>query len=227
MKNYLDFKAGDMAFHLIRDRGLVSDDIKIMAGASGAAKWLVLSDLDRYLFSEWFRNRKKPLFLAGTSIGAWKFAAAACPDPCDSLLKLEDSYIHQSYKGRPKKEDITAFGWRVIDRIFNDISISHALNHPCLRSNIIASRDRAPLGSSFLFLEGAGFGLSILANSVKRKYLGYFFERALFCDHRSLPPFYDMNCFPMKKIRLSQANFRQAVMASSAIPFMTEPLKAL
>lgn len=40
MKNYLDFKAGDMAFHLICYRGLVSDDIKIMAGASGAAKWL-------------------------------------------------------------------------------------------------------------------------------------------------------------------------------------------
>jgi hypothetical protein len=229
MSRYLNFRAGDKALHLLQSKGLSPDDIKILAGASGAAKWLVLSDLDRYLFSQWFRDRKKPLYLAGTSIGAWRFASAACPDPYDSLMKLEDSYIHQVYKGRPKKEEITAFGWSVIDRIFDDVSVTHALNHPFLRLNIIASRNSpaaaALTASPSTVLEGAGYGLSIIANSVKRKYLGYFFERALFFDHRNLPPFYDMQCFPINRIKLSQTNFRQAVMASSAIPFMTEPLK--
>ncbi|WP_027357976.1 patatin-like phospholipase family protein [Desulforegula conservatrix] len=225
MSKYLNFKAGEKALQVIRDKGLSPDDVKIMAGASGAAKWLVLSDLDRFLFSKWFRVRKTPLFLAGTSIGAWRFAAAACPDPEDSLLKLEDSYINQTYIGKPTKKEITAFGWQIIDRIFDDRSVSHALNHPSFRLNIIASRSKPVVSSSSSILTGAGFGLSILANSVRRKYLGYFFERALFFDQRGLPPFYDMNCFPMKRICLSPQNLREAVMASSAIPFMTEPLK--
>jgi len=225
MNKYLNYKAGDKALQLIRDKGLSPDDIKIMAGASGAAKWLILSDLDRFLFSKWFRNRTAPLFLAGTSIGAWRFAAAACPDPEEALLKLEDSYINQTYKGKPTKKEITEFGWQIIDRIFDDRSVAHALNHPCFRLSIIASRSKQIVASSSSILTGAGFGLSILANSIKRQYLGHFFERALFFDNRSLPPFYDMKCFPMKKIHLSSFNLREAVMASSAIPFMTEPLK--
>lgn len=227
MSRYINFKGGHKACQLIRDRGLSSDHIKIMAGASGAAKWLVISDLDRFLFSQWFKSRKKPLFLAGTSIGAWRFASAACPDPEKSLLKLEDSYIHQSYKGKPSKKEVTAFGWQVIDRIFDEKSIGHAVNHPIFRLNIIASRSKSLIASPSPIVSGAGFGMSILANSIKRKYLGHFFERALFCDHRNIPPFYDMKCFPMQRLRLSNSNLREAVMASSAIPFMTEPLKKI
>ncbi len=51
--------------------------VKVIAGAAGGPKWLLLHHLDRVIFSSWLRPRTSPLFLLGSSAGAWRFAAAA------------------------------------------------------------------------------------------------------------------------------------------------------
>ena len=50
MHSSLTFRAGPGAFKLIRERGLRAEDVDIMAGASGGAKWLSIGGLDRFVF---------------------------------------------------------------------------------------------------------------------------------------------------------------------------------
>lgn len=91
-EGHLNFFTGDKAITLIRDRGLHPDDVTVVAGAAGGPKWLVLGPLDRALFSCWFKNRVKPVFLLGSSSGAWRFSAAAQPNPADATDRNEQPF---------------------------------------------------------------------------------------------------------------------------------------
>ena len=71
----LTLRAGPDALRVVRDRGLRPEDIDVIPGASGGAKWLVLAGLDRYLFGEFLQQpRQRPLHLIGSSIGSWRMA---------------------------------------------------------------------------------------------------------------------------------------------------------
>ncbi|HEX2718969.1 MAG TPA: patatin-like phospholipase family protein, partial [Gemmatimonadaceae bacterium] len=66
----LTLRAGPHALRLIRERGLRPEDIDVIPGASGGAKWLVLAGIDRYVASELLASpRARPLHLIGSSIG--------------------------------------------------------------------------------------------------------------------------------------------------------------
>jgi len=89
--NSFIIKAGPKALALIRDEGLRPERIRVMAGAAGGPKWLVLYHLDRLLFSSFFKVRATPLHFIGSSIGAWRFAALSQPDPLDALDRFRDA----------------------------------------------------------------------------------------------------------------------------------------
>ena len=64
--SFLTLLAGPAALRLIRDRGLHAEDVDVIPGASGGAKWLVLAGLDRYLFGEFLAQpRQRPMHLIG------------------------------------------------------------------------------------------------------------------------------------------------------------------
>lgn len=66
----LTLRAGPAALRLIREHGLRAEDVDIIPGASGGAKWLALGGLDRFLFGEFLQPaRQRPLHLIGSSIG--------------------------------------------------------------------------------------------------------------------------------------------------------------
>ncbi|RPJ78596.1 MAG: patatin-like phospholipase family protein, partial [Deltaproteobacteria bacterium] len=85
MNRWLSIFAGKKALLHIREQGLSQEDVSVIAGAAGGPKWLVLNQLDRMIFSYWLRNRKKPLYLLGSSIGSWRFAAASQKDPIEAM----------------------------------------------------------------------------------------------------------------------------------------------
>ncbi|MBW2366239.1 MAG: hypothetical protein JRF25_14770 [Deltaproteobacteria bacterium] len=58
-----------------------------------------------------------------------------------------------------------------------------------------------------------------------RNLLKYFFERALFYDPRHLPPFFNMDQFPITKTPLSKDNIKQALLASGSIPLVMSGVK--
>lgn len=79
MPSSISLWAGKNAFSRIKDAGIRPDDIKVVAGAAGGPKWLVLSHLDRAVFSSWLNFRRSPLFMIGSSIGttSWKASKPA------------------------------------------------------------------------------------------------------------------------------------------------------
>jgi len=88
MYNNISVLAGSKAFEIIKDEGLDLDRVKVLAGASGAAKFLVLTGIDRVLMPL-LKDRKKNLHLIGSSIGSFRMAAYIQKNPVKALDILE------------------------------------------------------------------------------------------------------------------------------------------
>ncbi|MCL2025587.1 MAG: hypothetical protein FWG92_02145 [Leptospirales bacterium] len=219
MKERLLFRAGAAALDIIRGKGLDQNDVDIVAGAAGGPKWLVLSRLDRALFNEFFKERARPLFLVGSSIGVWRFAAAAQKNAAAAIERFEETYIAQSYSSsKPTPEEVSAESERILDLYLSGNAAYEALSHPYLRLNILADRSRGILATHSVKKIMAGLGAAALMNAFNRKTMGLFFTRTLFYDKRDLPPFFDMDDFPTEKAALTPENIRSAIMASGSIP---------
>jgi hypothetical protein len=220
MDNSLVFWAGKKAYEKIKSSGLRSDDVKVVAGAAGGPKWLVLSHLDRALFGSWFKGRNAPLFLMGASSGAWRFAAVSRNDPAAAIDRFQDAYIHQAYEGKPSIEEVSRQSRHILSRVLESNGPAEILNHPYLRLNIMTVRSRMLTKSDSkgpLFL---GLLLAALGNLTGRKNLRFFFERALFSDCRDPAPFAAMNGFPLVNTPFDTRNLAPALLASGSIPWI-------
>lgn len=222
---HLVFRAGQKAFAMIKDGGLEPDNVKVVAGAAGGPKWFVLRHLDEAIFLSWMKHREAPLFLIGSSIGSWRFAAVSQNDPADAIALFEYAYMHQKYTERPSAEDVSRASRIILDRFINDSKADSILNHPFLRLNIMAVRSRFSVSSDRKASLAIGLAGAYLSNLFNREFLGCFFERALFYDSREKPPFLNMNDFPLRKIPLLKDNLKDALLASGSIPFVMTGVK--
>jgi len=218
--------AGRRAIGIVRDGGFDLSGVKVLAGASGAAKFLVLTGIDRVLMSL-FKERSNPLYLIGTSIGAFRMAAYCQRDPVEALGRLEREYIAQQYDSRPTRKEVTGESWRILHAYIEDDEIEHILNHPFMRISFLANKCKGLLKSENLLLQGLGLALAAGANRLNRDGLGRFFERALFCASREDPPFASMNQFPMGIYRLTESNFKEALLSSGSIPIAMEGVSGI
>ena len=214
------FRAGKKALEIIRDGGLTPDRITTVAGAAGGPKWLVLRHLDRVLFSQWFKGRQKPLFLMGSSIGAWRFACQCMSDPLTSLANFETAYIHQTYVGKPSPEAVTRESLRIQRAVLTPRSIEDIFQHPFLRLNFMTVRSKGLLASDNRPLLTLSLLAVALANLASRSTLKFSFERALFHDPRDIPPFYDLKGFDIHHVPLTARNLAAGLLASGSIPLV-------
>ena len=227
MSRNLLFRAGERALGKIRSKGLSPDMVKVIAGAAGGPKYLVLTQLDREIFSSWLTQRVQPLFLVGSSIGAWRFAAVAQHNPREALEKFETNYIAQHYHTQPTAGDITRETIRILSTFLNDKGAREIVSHPFLRLSVLAVRARWPLSSDNRILLIPGIVMSALANMLSRKLLKLFFTRVLFYDSREPPPFLHMSDFPIHTIPLTVQNLKQAVIASGSIPLVMNGVRGI
>jgi len=218
--NALLFKAGPGAYKDIKDRGFAEERIGTIAGASGGAKWLVLSQLDRVIIERLLPRLSGPVHLIGSSIGAWRFSCYAQADPLAALDRFESLYLNQSYTEKPDAEEISAVGRDMLQQILGESGAAEIVANAKLRTHILAVLSRNITSSDSRPLLGAGLFAAITANLVSRRALGLFFSRALFFDPRDLPPIYNAPGFPMERIRLSEQNLLDAVTASGSIPLV-------
>jgi len=213
--------AGDKAIGIIRDEGLNLSRVKVLAGASGAAKFLVLTGIDRVLLGL-FKERKDPLYLIGTSIGAFRMAAYCHKEPVDALKKLEREYIAQHYETRPTRKEITKESVRILDSYIGDNDVEYILKHPFMRITFLSNKCKGLLKSENLLFQGFGIALAAGLNCMNRNWLSIFFERALFCTPENTPPFASMGQFPLGVYPLTQLNFKMALLSSGSIPMAME-----
>ena len=76
MTSSLAIYAGKKAKAHIAKNGLQAKDIRVVAGAAGGPKGLLLLELDKFIFGEWLPTSSQPVDLLGASIGAWRMATA-------------------------------------------------------------------------------------------------------------------------------------------------------
>jgi hypothetical protein len=220
MNSPISLIAGSGAIGIIRDEGLKPDRIRVVTGAAGGPKWLILGGLDRALFGSFFTSRKKPLFLLGSSIGSWRFAAVSRKDPIAAIDRFEAAYLDQYYSRMPTTDEVSGASWRILDDYLDDTGIDEVLSHRYLRlgmlavrsRNLFRGRSRAPLA--------AGMAAATLSNLVSRSAMGLFFDRTLFYDPREKPPCFEMDGFRIHRVPLSKSNTKQAIMASGSIPLV-------
>jgi hypothetical protein len=214
------FKAGPGAYAETRKRGFSPERIGTIAGASGGPKWLVLSQLDRVIIQHILPRLRGPVHLAGSSIGAWRFACYAQASPLDALNRFEEAYIEQNYSAKPTAAEITRKSREILTAVLGEQGGSDIVTHPYIRMHILAVRCGRLTSSEFRPLLASGLLAAACANAVSRRALGLFFRRGLFYDPRDLPPFYNATGFPLERVILTRHNVEDAIVASGSIPMV-------
>lgn len=216
----LSFRAGAGALDSIRRQGFDISSVGTIAGASGGAKWLVLSQLDRAILTNLVPQMTGPVHLIGSSIGSWRFACYAQKDPLAAIERFEQAYLEQTYSERPDIHEITAKSREILAFVLGESGVDEILTHPLFRLHVMAVRSRHVTATENRWLLGAGLITAAALNAVSRRSLGLFFERALFFDNRDVPPFFDVTGFPLQRIELAAENLQDAVVASGSIPLV-------
>jgi len=214
----LEIRAGARALNQIRQNGLSAEDISAVFGASGSAKWLAIYGLDAAIFGTFLKQASHPIALYGTSIGAFKLAAAAQSDPVSALHRLAIMYTEQSYQGEITPESIAAQTSKIVGAILTDKAIDEILSHPAFRFHCGAIRCHGRMASSRVAAQKMAMVQAFVSSLIGRDRQRAFFSRSIFHDPRSDDFFPGNDAFSTSRVPLSPDNFRQALIASGSLP---------
>lgn len=204
-----------------------AQDIDILPGASGGAKWLALAGLDRYLFGTLLAEpRTRSLHLIGSSIGSWRMACLAQRDPVAALARGHHAYIYeQRYSPKPSTAEVTRVLNRALDLILGPTGVDEILTHPWARVHIITAEGRGLAASERRLLLTAGIALAAAGNLVSRKSLALQMRRFIFHTAGDATPFRTLSDLPTEHRALTRENLRAALLASGSIPLLMDAVK--
>jgi hypothetical protein len=227
MASSLILRAGPKAAAIIRERGLRAEDVDIMPGASGGAKWLSIAGLDRYLFGEFLQApRTRPMHLIGSSIGSWRIACFAQRDPLAALERGHNGYIYsQRYSPKPSPREVTEVLERILDDMLGSNGVDEILSHPWAKVHIITA-----LGTGFASTDRRwsvmmALAIAATANFVSRRWLAVQMKRYVFHSAGSDTPFLHLSDLPTTHLPLSRENLRSVLLASGSIPLVVEGVR--
>ncbi|GAB1260062.1 hypothetical protein [Aurantivibrio plasticivorans] len=216
----LNIFAGNIAYKSIKENGLKPDQISGVFGASGAAKWLSIYGLDRAIYQDWLTESTHPIHLFGTSVGAWKFAAAAQKAPGIALDAFATAYIEQSYPDGFSHEAIRSETESILNAFLSENAVKEILSHPFFRFHCGAVTSNGFFASETKTILAAALGLAAARNLVSPRLLRKSFSRTIFSDPRDQFPLHKTITHNTKPIQLIESNFRQVIQASGSIPYV-------
>lgn len=222
-QSVLTIRAGRRALERIRSSGLDPALVEIVPGAAGGPKALGIAGLDRAIFGDWLASAPRVRHLIGASIGAWRFAAASCPDPVKALGEFARLYTQQSYPPRPSRNFVSQAARTMLGELFAGKE-AQILASPWNRLHIITVRGRWPLTRDSSFHTPLGFGMAAMANVIGRRHLARFIDRTVFFDARDHPPVMPerFDAFHTHTVTLDAQNLGEALLASASIPMVLE-----
>lgn len=227
MASSLTLRAGPDALRLVRERGLRAEDVDVLPGASGGAKWLVLAGLDRWLMGEFLRApRTRPLHCIGSSIGSWRMACLAQRDPVAALARGHHAYIfEQRYTRRPDTREVTAVLGRALDILLGDTGVDEILAHPWARLHVITAEARGWAASGRRGVLMTAMALAAMGNLLSRRSLALQLRRVIFHSCGDETPFRHLEDLPTLHRPLTRDNLRAALLASGSIPLLLEGVR--
>jgi len=213
--------AGPRARAHLNERGLSPAHVRVIPGAAGGPKGLVLNPLDRFIFGHWLSSTTQTLHLLGASIGAWRLACACLPDADAALAELAADYIGHEYDHAPGRAPTPRSVSAAFGRTLETRLGAHAaalLSHPQRRLHVFTSRGRHLLRREGRWRTPAGYLGAFIANAASRRALGAWLERVVFADPRDALPF-PLHDYRSHNTALTVQNLTQAILASCSIPF--------
>ncbi|WP_294000128.1 phospholipase [Sphaerotilus sp.] len=218
----LQILAGPRARLHLAAHGLRPVDVRAVAAAAGGPKGLVLTPIDRFLFGQWLRGDGPPVHLVGASIGAWRMACAALPDPDAALARLARDYSTERYDPPPgERQSPRNVSQRFAALLDAQLAGRHAevLAHPRLRLHVVTSRGRHwLLRRERPWATGLGYAGAFLGNLCSRRRLGGWLERVVFSDVREALPL-PLDDLPTRHVPLTPDNLLPSILGSGSIPF--------
>jgi hypothetical protein len=219
----LQILAGKKALAEIKQHGLRPERIKLMIGASGGPKWLMLSRLDQYLSEHFFPQTTQPISLLGSSIGSWRMACYAQQDPLASFKEFEQLYINQRYSDTLIPTEITAYIDNVLSQLFSPNRAKYIVSNPLRKLHIVAVRNRRLLNGRSRLAQGFGLLTAATGNLFSSKIVEALYPRVIISPEESTLPYF----FKPETIALNPENLSQSLVASGAIPMVMEPTKVM
>jgi hypothetical protein len=219
--------AGPAALRHVREHGLRLDDIDVLVGAAGGAKFLMLAGLDRVLFDALTATpRERPLHCVGASIGSWRLACLACAKPTAALDRLAEAYLgERRYRPRAPSSVVDAIRDDLLAATFDGESAAAIVDHPMIRLHVLASRTGGLSRRYRRQRLALRLGLAAMGNMLSRRTLGWQFQRAVFHSRGDAGPLDGIDDLPTSHIPLEASNLRAALSASAAVPFVMEGVK--
>ena len=219
----LELRVGKTAAKRLESEGWHADLIDGLIGASGGPKWLILGRMDRVLIADLLAGRSRPLDAVGSSIGSWRHAAMAQPDPVEAYDRFEKAYLAQSYRSaKPSVPEITQVALWLMNSLLGEQGGHSVATHPWLRSHIVTARGKGLNAQRPGKRLIAGMGIAALGNAVSRRTLPASFQRVVFAPEQASPLRLLLDGFDTQYVGLSEANVFHALMASGAIPYVFE-----
>lgn len=216
----LQLFVGRSAHQHILKNGLSPNDISSVFGASGAAKWLTIYGLDRAIFEQWLPAANSPINLFGTSIGAWKLAAAGQTKPGWALNELAEGYIEQDYSDGINTTIVNRELMKILDRFLVQPQVDDLLSQPRFHYHCGVTRCHGAIAKDRAGSLARGMSAAIVRNLRARSALNKQFERVVFSDPRHLAQVSGLDGIATEVHALSASNLRDAVIASGSIPYV-------
>ena len=231
----LKILAGKKALQHIRANGLSPQDVTAVFGASGAAKWLTIYGLDKAIFSQWLVKAEHKIDLFGTSVGAFKLAAAAQPDAATALTRLADAYINQQYNGEINPDKVNRETRRILDAFLSQQSVADILASKRFNYCCGSVRCLGGLTSDNETRQKLAMVVAFMQSLLGRRYLRGSLERAVFYSgtnanearHTGEAGRFGGDGFKTHAIALSENNFSAAVLSSGSIPVIMPGISAI
>jgi len=216
----LRIKAGRRAYEIIKAGGFNCDAISTYFGPAVGPRWLISSGFDLTLINGNILGRTRPVHLIGSSAGSWRFAAWLQPAAPDCYQKYLDAYMNVQFTRVDTPATVLEKLKDIINLYLEDDALPFALAHKKYRLAVITSRTRNLVASEKKWLQKTGLAAAFLLNFFGRNNIYRFADRVVFYQGGKPPVFCLHPQFRGSFVRLNEINFKQAVMASGAIPLV-------
>lgn len=211
-------KAGKRAYEIIRNGGFNCDSVSTYFGPAAGPRWLISSGFDLTLLKENILGRTGPVHLIGSSAGAWRFAAWLQPAAAQCYQKLLDAYIGMKFTRADTPATVLDKFKDLINLYLEDDALPFALAHKKYRLVVLTARARHLLAAENSWLQKAGLAAGFVLNFFSRNNIYRFADRVVFYQGAKPPAFCFRPQFRGSFVRISEINFKSAVMASGAVP---------
>lgn len=217
----LELRVGKQAAKKLAAEGWHADFFDGLLGASGGPKWLILGQMDRVLCTELFASRRRALPALGSSVGSWRHALMAQPDPVAAYDRFEAAYLSQSYSSaKPDVAEITRVANWLLRSGLGEEGDRYVAEHPWLQSCVVTARGRGLNKKTAGLGLVSGMALAGMGNAVSRRSLGLSFCRTVFKHQGADPENALFADFRNEYVDLTEGNVFNALMASGAIPYV-------